>query len=93
MKRGLVLVAQSGMVTFLGWWSQLRVSGEAVILQGVADDHPVKVFTVATLGAVADAQSLFAAINERVRLGARSFDARDWIVLFDEGLGTRQGGG
>ena len=80
MKRGLLLVAQSGIVTSLDWWSQLKVSGEAVILQGVHDGDPVKVLTVATLGAVGDAQGLFAAINGRIREGAKSFDVRTWSV-------------
>ena len=80
MRRGLLLVAQSGVVTSLGWWSQLKVLGDAVILQGVPDDEPVHVLTAATLGEVAHAQDLFEAINERIRLGARFFDVRDWIA-------------
>ena len=80
MKRGLLVVVESGVATSLDWWSQLKVSGDAVILQVTPDEGPTHELMVAQLGALAEAQDMFAAINERVLLRARCFDVRDWIV-------------
>lgn len=84
----MIVITQSGIITSLDWWSQLKVLGDALVLQGVPDDEPVNVLTVATLGSEAEAQVLFTVINGRIHLGARLFDVRDWTASVDDGGAT-----
>ena len=79
MKRGLVLVAQSGLRTSLSWWANMRVEVDAVVLSSSSKEGwPDSSLVVAELRSEEEARAMFGTISQRILLKARAFDARDW---------------
>lgn len=76
MNRPMILITQSGAVTFPAWWWVMRVEGKTIILEGTPDRRPPQILVVAELGSETEASALFKVVNQRISAHARKFDAR-----------------
>ncbi len=76
MNRPMILVTQSGVVTFPAWWWVMRVKGNAIVLEGSPDCRPLMLLIVAELDSETEASALFEVINQRISANARTFDTR-----------------
>lgn len=80
MKRPMLVIASSGLVTSLAWWSAMRVEDHSLVLtNGVGDTEGV--FVVASLRSEGEAQALLRTVSDRIALGAGTFDVGDWPTL------------
>lgn len=78
--RPLTIITSSGIVTVIPWWSSLRVKGRCVVLDsaGKDDDSPSDLLVVAVARSVGEAHVMARTLDQRMRDGARRFDAREW---------------
>ena len=90
MTRPMVVITTSGIVTRLDWWSTMKVDGRSIVLTPVGDPDPEAVLVVASLSSEAEARALFRTVNDRITLGAGTFDVGDWPPLGRAGQ-SRQG--
>jgi hypothetical protein len=67
----------------------MRVKNRSLVLSDGVGDTGV-VFVVASLGSEAEAQALFRTVNDRITLGAGTFDVSEWPTLGRSGQ-SRQG--
>ncbi len=72
----MVLITESGTATSLAWWASLRVDGKSVVVATFSKTDSSLV--VAARPSEAEAKAMFNAINQRILLKARTFDARGW---------------
>ncbi len=72
----MVIITESGTATSLAWWASLRVEGKSVVVATSPESNSSLV--VAALPSEAEAKAMFTAINQRMLLKARRFDAREW---------------
>ena len=87
MKRSLVVFTSTGVVTSLEWWRTMKVEGESLLLVTASPDGEREiVLLVAQLRSEGEAQAMFRAIEQRIRLGAPRFDARDEETLVSENV-------
>lgn len=76
MNRPMILITQSGVVTFPAWWWVMRVKSHAIVLEGNPDCRPPQILVVAELDSETEAGALFEVINQRISANARKFDTR-----------------
>ncbi len=72
----MILITQSGAVTFPAWWWAMRVKGQAIVLEGTPDRRPPQFLVVAELDSETEASAPFEVINQRIAANARKFDTR-----------------
>lgn len=66
MNRPMILITQSGAVTFPAWWWVMRVEGQAIVLEGTPNRRPPQILVVAELDSETEASALFEVINQRI---------------------------
>jgi hypothetical protein len=93
MNRAMLLITQSGAVTFSTWWWVMRVKGQTIVLEGSPDHRPLQVLVVAELESENEASALFEVINQRIAAGARKFDTRGTIATSSTPTRRSKGGG
>jgi hypothetical protein len=76
----MVLITQSGAVTFPAWWWVMRVKGQTIVLEGTPDHRPLQFLFVAELESESEASALLEVSNQRIAAGARKFDTRVTIA-------------
>jgi hypothetical protein len=88
----MVIITESGTATSLGWWASLRVEGKSVVVTTSSETDSLLV--VAAFPSEAEAKAMFTAINQRISLKARRFDARECAGLIcHEANDTQEGSG
>ena len=70
----MVLITQSGAVTFPAWWWVMRVKAQTIVLEGSPDHRPLQVLVVAEIESESEASALFEVIKQRISANARKFD-------------------
>jgi hypothetical protein len=76
----MILISESGVVTFPAWWWVMRVKGDGIVLEGNPDRRPPQILVVAKLDTESEASALFEVINQRISANARKVDTRVSIV-------------
>lgn len=87
MNRPMILITQSGTVTFPAWWWVMRVKGPTIVLEGTPDHRPRRFLVVAELESESEASALFEVINQRISANARKFDTRVSIATLVDSHG------
>jgi hypothetical protein len=89
----MVLITQSGAVTFPAWWWVMRVKGQTIVLEGTPNQRPLQFLVVAELESESEASALFEVINQRITAGARKFDTRVTIATSSTPMRRSKGSG
>jgi hypothetical protein len=73
----MILITQSGPVTFPAWWWVMRVKGQTIVLEGTPDHRPPQFLVVAQLDSEREASALFEVKGSfiRIRLPTCGFSA------------------
>jgi len=85
----MILITQSGVVTFPAWWWVMHVKGPAIVLEGNPDCRPPHILVVAELDSEAEAGALFEVINHRISANARRFATRVSIAISSSSTDAR----
>ena len=73
------MMTEGGTATSTKWWANIRVEGSSVILSSSHDDGwPDANLVVAELASMRAAKEMFRAIQDRIALKVRRFDASEW---------------